>query len=85
MLESNSYTQSWYCFKFNVPNSINVLMKRGVEDCIFLFLPEDTTEKADHRHSDCINIGVNMIRSTVKVVFLIAISVAASLAVGQLQ
>lgn len=60
-------------------------MKRGFEDFIFLFLPEDTTEKTDHRPKDSINIEVNKTRSTVKVVFWIAISVTAALAVGQLK
>ena len=85
MLESSSFTQSWYCFKFYIPNSINELMKRGVQECIFFFQPEDTTEKADHRHSDCISIGVDNTRSTVKVVLWLAISVAATMAVGQLK
>lgn len=60
-------------------------MKRGVQECIFFFQPEDTTEKADHRHSDCNSIWVDSTRSTVKVVLWLAISVAGALAVAQLK
>ena len=61
-------------------NSINAFMKNGVEEFIFLFLPEDTTE-----NGCCIDIGGNKTRNTVKVVFWIAISLAVSLAVGLLK
>jgi len=84
-MDSNSYTQSCYCFKFYLPNSINAFMKRGVEQLLFLFLPEDTTGDPDQRLNDYIKIGVNKTRNTFKAVFWITISVAATLAVGQLQ
>lgn len=86
MLESSSFTQSWYCFKFYILSSKNGLMKRGMEEFNFFFQPEDTSEKPDHRHSDCAGIGVaDNTRSTVKVVLWLAVSVAVSLALGQLK
>lgn len=85
MLESNSINQSWYCFNFYVPNSINTLMKRGMEEIVFFFQPEDTTGTVDLRHSDRINIKVNKTRNAIHVLLWIAISVAAALAVGQLK
>lgn len=84
-MESNYFTEPRYCFKFYVPNSINELMKRGIKELIFLFLPEDTTENGDYRHSDGINIGVNKTRDKAKVLFWITISVAVTLAIGQLK
>ena len=84
MLESSSFNQPRYCFKFYINNSIIGLMKRGVQECISFFQPEDTTEKANHKHSDCNSTGLGNTRSTAKVVLWLAISVGVGLAVGQL-
>lgn len=85
MLRSNYFTQSGFCYKLYVPHSIKQRIKRGLEKCIFLCLPEDTTENGDPWHSDYRNIGLSKTRSTAKVVFWLVISIAATLAVGQLK
>lgn len=85
MSDSNSFTQTRYHIKFAFPNSISAFFKKGVEEFIFLILPEDTTENSDRRQSDDLNIPENKIRGTVKLLLWITISVAAALAVGQLK
>ena len=74
-----------YYLNFSVHTSVNSLVKRGMGDLAYLFLPEDTTDNIDRKGKDSIILVKNSSRSTVKVVFWIVVSITISLVLGQLK
>jgi hypothetical protein len=85
ILESNSYTQSNYFVTFHVPAPVLALMKRGVEELRYLFLPEDTSGDGSVFHYGRISGYPSKIRGAVKGLVWIAISIAVAMTIGQLK
>jgi hypothetical protein len=74
-----------YCLDFSIVPPVTDLLKRGLEDLAYLFVPEDTADNGERKRKDSHSLKENSIRSTVKVAFWLVVSVTLSLALGQLQ
>ena len=84
MLESKQNAHLRYLLDFDIPNPINDRVKRCSVDLINLFRPEDTTASLDYHQKEMIFPKDSEIRSTIKVVVWVAVSIALSLVIGQL-
>jgi hypothetical protein len=84
MLEAKQHAHFCYLPNFSVPAPINDLVKRGLEELAYLFLPEDTTDKPGCRKNEMSRPGENNIHNTFKLVLWVVVSITFSLAVGQL-
>jgi hypothetical protein len=84
MLEAKQNTVFCYFLDFYIPNSINDLVQRGLKELVYLFQPEETTDKAGGRQYEATGLGTSKTRNIVKGVFWLAMSIVISLAIGQL-
>jgi hypothetical protein len=82
MLESSQHMQCEYFFDFSSPKSINKLLKRAKKEITYLFLPEDTTHMAGDCQNRMAGLVPSYIRSTVKIVFWVSVSIAIPLVIG---
>ncbi len=85
MLEAKQNAVFCYFLDFYIPNSINDLVQKGLKELVYLFQPEETTDKAEGRQYDATGLGTSKTRNIIKVVFWLGISIAISLAIGQLK
>lgn len=85
MLESKLNMLHWCYINILPTDELKSLAKRGLDGLIYLLLPEDTSGNAGSSNNDFVGIGSINIASTFKAGVWIAISIAVSLMVGQLQ
>lgn len=83
MLESKLHAHFLNWFNLYDPTPFKDLIKRGLGQLVYLFLPEDTSETG-RSQNDLLSIKASSPRSTVKVLFWVVVSVSITLAVGQL-
>lgn len=82
MLESRQHVQFGYFIDFYTPNSINNLLKRGMNELAYLFLPEDTTHLDGHCQKKVDGLVPSNIRSIAKVAFWVGVSIVIPLIIG---
>jgi hypothetical protein len=84
MLEAKQNTVFCYFLDFYIPKSINDLVQRGLKELVYLFQPEETTDKPGGQQYEATGLGTSKTRKIVKGVFWLAMSIVISLAIGQL-
>lgn len=85
MLQSKQHSHFGYRANFCVSGSLNDLVKRGLYKLVYLFIPQDTTAETGRCKNDLIYSETSSIRSVIKSVFWVVVSIMASLALGQLK
>jgi hypothetical protein len=82
MLETRQHIQLGYFHDFSSPSSLTILLQKGKKEIAYLLLPEDSS----HVDGDCQNrmdgLMPGKIRSMVKTIFWIGISIAIPLVLG---
>ncbi len=78
MMESNQQTQFASFFNYSISKSITDFAKKCILNLVYIFHPEDTLVTVS-------DLADNKTRSTVKVLFWVAVAMVFSLAVGQLK
>lgn len=84
MLETKQHSVLGNFLDFQIHNPVPDLLKKWVGELILLVSPQDTTDDTDKE----IKISENQTGNTrgiIKVLFLVAISIAVSVALGQLN
>lgn len=85
MLQSKQYSESWQLLDFQVFSSLPDVLRKCLEELIFLVIPEDTTASAADRHQKVRRVQARNTRSIAKVTFWIVIALIFSLSIGQLR
>lgn len=62
-----------------------MMLRKYLGELIYLIIPEDTTDKTEGRSNHCLRLEAANFSSNIKVVFWIAVSIAMSIAIGQLS
>ena len=84
MLESKQHAHFRYFLDFDTATPVNDRIKKSLVDLIHLFCPEDTTDSLDYRSKNMLVPVENRTRSILKMVVLVAVSIALSLLISQL-
>ena len=82
MLQSKQNAVFCYSLDFHIPNSVNKLARSGLKELVYLFQPEETTDRAEGHHYEATGLGTSNTRNRVKAVFWFAMSIVISLAIG---
>lgn len=85
MMESREHTALKAYLEFYFTNSVKDLVKRGLKNLAYLFLPEETIERPRGRQNKTIGFEASKTGSTLKMVFWVVVSIILSLAIGQLK
>lgn len=84
-MESREHAALKAYLEFDFTNSIKDLVKRGLKNLAYLFLPEETIERPRGRKNEAIGFEASKTGSILKMVFWVVMSITLSLAIGQLK
>lgn len=84
MIGSKQQTHFWYFPKVSIITPMSDLFRIGMKEITYLCYPEDTTDNIGCRQTEKPYSGVVRVRHALKGVFWVIVSIAVSIAVGQL-
>ncbi|BHH82485.1 hypothetical protein [Desulforhopalus sp. 52FAK] len=85
MLESKLERQFEYSLDINPSRRLQKLISESASEAGYLLQPEDTSSNADNSSHDMMAPNVKGTRDMVKTLFWISVSIAATIAMGQLH